>query len=248
MIAQARGLKQLPQSARFAMMPAMPQPAVLICVAIQLEADAVAQALGLTFDTDRTAAHGSIGNNVAVELKLIGVGGSRMPARLDSGKYSLVISAGLAGALDPALKCGDVVVDGATEMLSGSTCADAKRGRIHHADGIVSTPAHKAELFARTGAMAIDMESEKIARLTRNSNVPFIAFRAISDCADEAVDPAVLSLVDPLGRAKTGVVLSALARRPGLLPQLLRLRSRSNLACERLGSALKDFLTSPRFS
>jgi nucleoside phosphorylase len=230
------------------MMPTMPEAAVLICVAIQLEADAVAQALGLTLDTDRTTAKGDIGNNVAVELKLIGVGASRLPARLDAGTCSLVISAGLAGALDPALKCGDVVVDGATEMVSGSTCADAKRGRIHHADGIVSTPAQKAELFARTGAIAIDMESEKIARLARDSDIAFLAFRAISDCADEVVDPAVLSLVDPLGRAKTGAVLSALARRPALLKQLLRLRSHSNLALDRLGSALKDFLNAPHFS
>src|SRR5690348_11184711 len=112
------------------MMPGMPQAAVLICVAIQIEADAIAQALGLTFDTDRTAAHGVIGNNVAVELNLIGVGASRLPPRFDPEKYSLVISAGLAGALDPALRCGDVVMDGATETDS----LPVRRGRIEHAE------------------------------------------------------------------------------------------------------------------
>src|SRR5207248_1173912 len=122
-IAQAHVSKQLPQSRRFAMMQRMPDTAVVICVAIQLEADAVVQALGLTFDTDRTAAHGVIANNVAVELKLIGVGASRLPVRLDATKYSLVISAGLAGALDPALRCGEVVVDGAAELLPESLCA-----------------------------------------------------------------------------------------------------------------------------
>lgn len=225
----------------------MPQGAVLICVAIQLEADAVVQALGLTFDTDRTAACGSIGNNVAIELMLIGVGASRLPMQLDAEKYSLVISAGLAGALDPALKCGDVVVDGAVELLPESLSAQLQRGPIHHAELIISTPAQKAELFARTGAAAIDMESRKIARLAKDCNIPFLAFRTISDCADEAVDPAVLSLVDPLGRPKTGAVLSALARRPALLKQLLRLRSNSNRACERLGSVLKDLVSSAPF-
>ena len=230
------------------MMRLMSQAAVLICVAIQLEADAVAQALGLTFDTDRTSARGDIGNNVSVELKLVGIGASRMPMQLDAGKYALVISAGLAGALDPALRCGDVVVDGAIELLSNPLCELVKRARIDHAELIVSTPQQKAEIFARTGAAAIDMESRKIARVARDSGIRFLAIRAISDCADEAVDPAVLSLVDPLGRAKTGAVLAALARRPAMLKQLLRLRSHSNLACQRLSSALKVFLTEARFS
>src|SRR5439155_10300683 len=99
------------------------------------------------------------------------------------------------------------------------------RGRIHTVDGPVLTPAEKAELFRKTGALAVDMESTAIRAAAQQAGVPFIAIRAISDAADEAIDPAVLNLVDPYGKARAWAVFSTLLRRPRLLAQLLRLRA-----------------------
>src|SRR5947208_15327853 len=103
------------------MMPNMPRR-VLICVAIQMEADAIARAL-----KDLKA-------DFEVELKIVGIGGCRLPKELDATNLSLVISAGLAGALDPALRIGDVVID-----------------RIYTSDCMVTTPAQTASLFVQTG-------------------------------------------------------------------------------------------------
>src|SRR5437588_286223 len=72
---------------------AMPSRSIAICVAIQLEADAIANALP---------------PQLPVQLHVVGIGAVRLP-RIDPEEVRLVVSAGLAGALDPSLRCGDVV-------------------------------------------------------------------------------------------------------------------------------------------
>ena len=59
------------------MMFAMP-PTVVICVAIQLEADAIVRALRLAYHPSSTSASGTF-SNVAVQLQLIGVGAPHLP-------------------------------------------------------------------------------------------------------------------------------------------------------------------------
>ncbi len=72
-------------------------------------------------------------------------------------------------------------------------------GRICSSDKIVSTPTEKAELFRQTGALAVDMESDRVRKWAGENGIPFIGIRAISDTADEALDPAVVGLVDEMG-------------------------------------------------
>ena len=198
---------------------------VLICVAIEMEAKALARALGLTFNSDRMSASGQLQPDLAVELKIVGIRASHLPRQLDATHLTLVISAGLAGALDPALRVGDVVVD-----------------QIHSSDLVITTPAQKAAIFAQTGARAVDMETGKIRQLARSANIPFTAIRAISDRADESINPLVLSLVDPLGRPRAAVVSSTLLRRPWLIPHLIHLRANSQRALVVLARYLSDFL------
>ena len=208
---------------------------ILICAAIQMEAEAIAKALHLTWDKPRLRATAS-----NVVLHVVGICACRLPADLKKDEVGLVISAGLAGALDPSLSAGDVVIDRADCVaVEGARC-----GRIHCADSIVATPGQKAQLFQQTKALAVDMESSAIARFAKAHDAAFVAIRAISDTANQAVDPAVLRLVDPFGHAKTGAVISTLIRRPTLVPHLMRLRSRSIHACERLAEAVAAYVRS----
>jgi adenosylhomocysteine nucleosidase len=115
---------------------------------------------------------------------------------------------------------------------------EVKRGRILHADAIIATPKRKQELFEESGAVAVDMESQYVRSLAERAKVPFLAVRAISDEAHEAIEPAVLGLVDPMGVAKPGAIFKTLTRRPMLIPTLIRLRAQSNFALERLALAL----------
>jgi nucleoside phosphorylase len=197
---------------------------VLICVAIQMEAKAIAQALGLTFH-DRLRASGTVKPDWEVELRVVGIGARQLPVDIDAGNLDLVISAGLAGALDPSLRHGDVVVD-----------------RIYCSGEAVTTPSEKASLFQETGARAVDMETGKLLDWAKSVNVRGVAIRAISDVADEAIDPAVMGTVDPFGRMRVGSVMGTLLRRPGLIPGLMRLQKQSKVALKNLGAFLAEYL------
>jgi adenosylhomocysteine nucleosidase len=208
----------------------MPGEGLLICVAIQLEADAVRRAIASAKTTK------------PVEVAVVGIGASLLPTDAEAGKFGWIVSAGLAGALDPTLQHGDVVVDGATTSLPVKWTLAIRSGRIHTSDKVVTTAVEKADLFSRTGALAVDMETAAIRRLAERVNVPFLAIRAISDKADEPIDPAVLGMVDSFGRPRAGAVLTTLIRRPTILRGLLKLRSNSLLAAKRLEESITDLL------
>jgi nucleoside phosphorylase len=145
----------------------------------------------------------------------------------------MVIMAGLAGALDPSLAVGDLIIDDWPEAMP--VPATAKRGAIHTAHEIAATPAKKADLFAQTRAAAVDMENATVRQWALRHGAAFGAVRAISDRADQALDPAFLTFIDQWGRPRLGRIISALLSRPSLLPSLLRLGSDSKNAAGRLG-------------
>jgi nucleoside phosphorylase len=83
-------------------------------------------------------------------------------------------------------------------------------GAILGLDRLLSSPQGKADAFARTGALAVDMESHHVARAAAARGLPFIAIRAISDRADQALPAIMASFVDQEGRTRMSAVLAAL--------------------------------------
>ncbi len=83
-------------------------------------------------------------------------------------------------------------------------------GAILGLDQLLSSPQEKAAAFARTGALAIDMESHHVARAAAAHGLPFIAVRAISDQANETLPACLADFVDAEGRTKMSAVLAAL--------------------------------------
>src|SRR4051812_9190101 len=129
------------------MMDHMTGRSVLICVALKMEGRAIARKMGATFDANRMRVTQVLGD-IAIDIVVIGVSACRLPKELDVSKYDVVISAGLAGALSPKLRCGEVVVDGYLARWP----EEVKRGRILHADAIIASPKRKQELFDESGA------------------------------------------------------------------------------------------------
>jgi hopanoid-associated phosphorylase len=152
-------------------------------------------------------------------------------ARLDSAlddmaqaHPGIVVSSGLAGALDPTLRPGDVVIDGNSRLVARlqAMLPDARVGAIVGSDTIAATVADKRALAVRTGAIAVDMETHVAARVATRRGLPFVALRVISDDAGTTLPPAALVGMRPDGGMALGAVLRSLAGAPRQLPSLIR--------------------------
>ncbi len=156
----------------------------------------------------------------AAELQLIGMRAVGLSS-LDLSRYSHVILAGLAGALDPALVVGDVVID------SAGHCPPAARGMrigaIHTSDHLICSASEKQDLFRQTRALAVNMESAIVRDAATKAGIAFVGIRAISDSAGDEIDPAILDFVNEFGRPKMMKLSAAMLRRPALALKLRRL-------------------------
>lgn len=164
-----------------------------------------------------------------VVVRVSGVG--RVAARaaaamlIDVLRPTRVIAAGFCGALDPALAIGDIVVS----------------PRIVSVDRIVATPAEKAALRAATGADAVDMESAAVEEVCRDRGVGFVGVRAVSDSATAALSAELIQLLSG-GTVSVPRALVALARRPRLLREFLRLGSDTAMAARELSEAVGEII------
>jgi adenosylhomocysteine nucleosidase len=154
-------------------------------------------------------------------------------------EFSAVVSFGLAGGLDPALRPGDTLVGAAA--TSGGECFDtppalrkvlldgffgagvaAREGIVAGVDAPVLTVAAKAALRAQSGAAAVDMESHIAGAFARRRGLPFAIVRAIGDPAARALPPLATKAVRPDGGVNVAGVLRELAREPAQLGDLIR--------------------------
>jgi len=143
-----------------------------------------------------------------------------------------LISFGLAGGLDAALVPGTVLVPATVLLDTDRWDADAvlmqhlgapTLGVLYGGGRIVATAAAKAALHARTGAVAVDLESAAVARTARQHALPFAVLRAVCDGAARDLPRAALVALDTAGQIGAWRVAWAIMARPWQLPDLIRL-------------------------
>ena len=171
--------------------------------------------------------------------------GEGLAAKLNAlhGDIRGVISIGLAGALSPALKVGDVVIaeqvmtgtenwdcDGNWRVRLASRLASAHQGLLFGSDVIIENAETKAGLHQTTGALAVDMESQVAARFAASRKLPLAGLRVISDDAGHVLPQAALVAMKPDGGIAIGRVLGSVLRQPGQVPALIRTARASNKA------------------
>ena len=158
-----------------------------------------------------------------IQIHVSGIGRDRarrcVERLLETTTPSLVIAAGFCGALNPALKVGDIV----------------ESPRILTVDRLVCDPAEKRQLAAH--ADAVDMESAAIAEVCAAKGIEFLAVRAVSDASDTALSPELVGLLSA-GTVSAWKALRALVWKPSLLPEFLRLGRDTHLAAKNLAEAL----------
>ena len=147
-----------------------------------------------------------------------------------------VVSIGFCGALDPALRIGDIVVSGEVPEELGASFV---QGDVLSVDRVAITAAEKGELRASTQAAVVEMESAAVARKAREWEMPFGCVRVVSDVADENLPLDFNRYRDADGRfSRTRIALAAMGHPFTVLPGLLRLDRNCRLAAERLGEFL----------
>lgn len=214
------------------------RPPIVILTAVAMEARAIARSMRLEEPRPGKPTCGSI-SGLSIEVHVIGIGAADLDRLALEQKPAWLIMAGLAGALDPALAIGDIVADGCPP---GVRCEKFHRGVIHTSSRIEATVQEKASLYRATGAAAVDMETEAVRKWAAGQRVGLIAIRAISDRADQRLDPAVLRLVDRWGRPRAGAILATIIRKPHLVRDLLRIGRDSRIACQSLATAVGDLV------
>jgi len=166
-----------------------------------------------------------------------------------------LLSFGLAGALDPALAAGAVllpaaVTDGAgtvhaaydpwrerlaaLQLAHGNTQALIVEGALLSVAEPLTTAQGKSQARARTGAVAVDMESFAIAQVAADQGVKFAVARVVVDTAADSLPGVVLQATDVRGEVDYRRLASGLLRRPPELLALLRLAQRYRVAMRSL--------------
>ena len=158
-----------------------------------------------------------------------------------------VISFGIAGALDPARRPGDIVLASHVEDHAGhrfptdsawrQELATSYRhiGSVTEApiittEGAVADVRDKATLFHRTKAVAVDMESAGVAAAALENGIPFLAIRVIADTSTFTLPNCALVGLGKDGSARPGTVLAHLAARPWEFVALVKLTAASKIA------------------
>ncbi len=156
-----------------------------------------------------------------------------------------LISFGIAGALDPALSRGRIVLArevftpqhnllpsdelwrGTIEEEAARVGLDLHSGRLAGSDHLVASPAMKHRLATLSEALATDMESHAVAEAAWKAGVPFIALRVILDTAAEGLPTIVRGSVDRQGRPRKLLVAARLALAPWNYKALRELEAQS---------------------
>jgi hopanoid-associated phosphorylase len=146
-----------------------------------------------------------------------------------------VVSFGIAGALAPLLKTGELVVaesvvtenerfacDEAWSAVLRAKLPRARRASIAGSDFIAPHLHAKKALFAATGGHAVDMESHIAARFAKARGLPFVALRAIADGPERALPPAALEPLKPNGKPRLVAIIKSLANDPLQLGELIQ--------------------------
>jgi len=179
-----------------------------------------------------------------------GVGGKAcqqsIEAFLKRDSIDYLVSAGLAGALDPELKLGDLLI---AANVSSRELLESPHLRLDGmpiyfapivtAPAIVESKTDREKLAKESGAAAVDMETEFIAKACALRNVPMMSLRAISDTVAEPF-PAPARVLFDVKKQRTPKARLALylATHPGAVGRLKNFGARIAEARARLTDAL----------
>jgi adenosylhomocysteine nucleosidase len=163
-------------------------------------------------------------------------------AAMAAKPVTALLSVGLAGACDPALRVGDIVCAGVVvDTQSGERYDNSEFKQVLATAPNISGVKAKKRLYDSYHAAAVDMEAATVARMARAHNLDFRAIKAISDDATfELEELRCFATHDGQFRETAFAAYSIV--RPRLWPTLVHLAGNSRRAIESLTNELNTQL------
>jgi adenosylhomocysteine nucleosidase len=174
--------------------------------------------------------------NVVLVCGGIGAEAARRAAEaiIESYQPELIISAGFAGGLDPALKTGHALTPRLVIDAGDGSRTDSGTGAgVLVSFAAVADSEQKASLAKAYGADLVDMEAAVVSRCAQAHGIRFTACKVVSDSRDQTLPP-VARFVASDGGFQSFRFLAHVAVRPWLWAGLGQLVRNSSIAAQSL--------------
>jgi nucleoside phosphorylase len=190
--------------------------------------------------------HGTIGHR-SIEVIHTGVGENicrqRIGRFLENQQFEFLISAGFAGSLNHELQVNDLLVakNFSTVDLKHASLSNVSiyAANMLTVSALIDSGEERERIAHESGASAVDMETEFIARASATHGIPLLALRVITDTPTQPF-PAPPSVLFNIQKQRTHV--AALARfflaHPGRVLGLVQFARRITRARKILSNAL----------
>ena len=147
---------------------------------------------------------------------------------------TLIISAGFAGGLDPALRTGHALTPRLVIDAGDGSRSDSGTGEgVLVSFAAVADSGQKASLARAYGADVVDMEAAAVSRCARAHGIQFTACKVVSDSRDQRLPP-VARFVASDGTFQAFRFLAHVAVRPWLWAGVGQLARNSSIAAQSL--------------
>jgi len=188
-------------------------------------------------------------------------------ALMDAANLQLLVSVGIAGAVNADLEIGDVVVSGNTCLtdkdglpgplqplvrLSDTAWQAAERALQAGGAGLYSgtvVTTHGAQLteqqLAKLANPVLEMETMGIVGVAAEKGIPLLSLRSISDGPRAPIPFDLEAMMDEQDNLRKGEIIKTILGHPGILPQLVRMGRNSRQAADNAAIALIAALSQP---
>jgi len=168
----------------------------------------------------------------------------RVEKFLKNQQFEFLISAGFAGALNDQLHSGDLLLARNFSTLDLTERQSFPSLPIHQADlltmaALIDSSEQRNEIARSTGAAAVDMETEFIARACAEHGIPLLSLRVITDTPREPF-PAPVHVLFDIAKQRTDLpkLAAFFLAHPNRIPRLAQFSRRIALARKTLADAL----------
>ena len=206
-----------------------------------------------------------LSHDINLDISASGVSAKRAEAlarNMCRNGCKLLVSFGIAGALRPGIRTGDLLIPASVRQEGGKILETDSNVRarlvkmarealleltiledpILATDRLLGGVEEKLSAGRVSGAAAVDMESHKIAIAARAAGMSIIVVRAVWDDAATALPGFVNRAVTPQGKPDFARVLAGAAWRPWELVRLARLSRTAHRTLRRVAPILTRIL------